>query len=83
MMTKHSTIRAKQRGIPSDVLGFILEHGNCRSAKGGALKYEISTRKRNHLIRSLMRDLTLLQKTSGVSVIANRNADMIITAYRG
>lgn len=52
-LTNHARNRSEQRGIPSPVIGLILDYGDCRDAGEGARKYALS----KDSLRELKRDL--------------------------
>lgn len=51
--TRHARERAQQRAVPAQVIGLILEYGECRDAGEGAQKFALS----KSSLRALRRDL--------------------------
>lgn len=79
-MTEHAKTRCRQRGIKSDLLEIILQHGKKSSHPGGATGFLLRKKDRDRLVRECKKLIQLLDHMAGVQIIEGPDG-LILTAY--
>jgi hypothetical protein len=78
--SKHSVVRAKQRGIPKDTLEFILHHGFPERKPGNALEYKLLKKEKTRILWELKQQIKLVEKSAGKAVLVGDDGT-VITVY--
>ena len=79
-LTKHATIRSKQRGITNDVLAVIKNLGRTDYTPGGAMKIFLGNKEYARAVYELKKIMKLLDRAKGGSIVIVE--DNIVTVYK-
>jgi hypothetical protein len=79
-LTHHARARSTQRGINSEVIGFILAHGSQERKPGGAMEIRINKRVKTRMVADLKRRLRVIERAAGKAVLMADDG-VIITVY--
>jgi len=80
-MSRHATIRIRQRAIPQDVVRLITEYGTPVRRKGNVLEYTLRKKQIFGAISELRYVISALQKAINKAVLANEDTGEIVTVY--
>lgn len=80
-ITKHTKSRQAQRGISSEDVGLILDHGDYRHRPGGAVEYCIDSAEVEQLYSHHKKILDTLCKIRGKAVVMSHDG-AVVTVYR-
>jgi hypothetical protein len=73
-------VRGKQRGISSNTLEFILNHGSPERKPGNALEYKLLKNDKTRILYELKQQIRLVEKSAGRAVLVGDDGT-VITAY--
>jgi len=80
-LTAHAKKRMQQRGFSGHALDMILHYGRYTMAPGGAIKIFFGNKDHQELVACLKKDIQLLDKAKGGTVILSEDG-MILTTYK-
>jgi hypothetical protein len=79
-LTRHAQKRKQQRGFSISMLRVIENHGRYKKAPHGVMEVFFGKKEAQNLIRELKRDIQLVERLTGSTIIFSENE--IITMYK-
>ena len=80
-LSEHAEKRKNQRGFSDHTMNLIVESGRHEPAPGGAIRIFFGNKEHQEIIDLLKKDLQLLDKCKGGTIIASTDGN-IITIYK-
>ena len=79
--SNHYLVRSQQRGIPQELVDFILFFGAPKPRPGKAYEYSIKKKEINNLTKVFKQAINYLDRCKGKAVLVNDDSSTLITVY--
>ena len=76
-----AAVRARQRGIPHNIIQIILDYGQPVRKSGNVWEYRLGKREKSRLIGELKQLIQSLDKCTRKALVLDPDTDEIITVY--
>jgi hypothetical protein len=80
-LSKHASVRSRQRGFPVDCISLIINFGTPIRRPGDALEYRLRKKDKVKVINYYKHQIQLLDKAAEKAVLVSGDTAEIITVY--